>query len=154
MFPHMATASHGFTTEECERLFTIPKTVATKIAWKGVNQDTLIFHAKVVTSDGLGLDLHGHWQRIGRHGLTRWGFALTYHGNCVRQYDMARKHHNPGSGWVKGQHKHRYSSSRIPRFAYKPDPPISDTELNQSLIDFLVEANIAIPANFQYVMFP
>jgi hypothetical protein len=150
----MATASHGFTAERCEQLFQVAKTVVTRINWKAQNDNTLTFHAKVATLDGVGLDLRGVWQRVGRHGETRWGFFLLYKGHCVRQYDMAKKHHNPGIGWVRGQHKHRYSSSRIPRFAYKPDPPISDTELNQSLMDFLTEANIAIPANFQYVMFP
>jgi hypothetical protein len=149
----MATASHGFTAERCEQLFRAPKTVVTKIAWKRQNQDSLRFKAKVVTREGTGLDLHGYWQKNGRHGLTRWGFSLTYKGNCVRQWDMALKHHNPGGGNVKGPHKHRYSSSRIPRFAYKPDPPISDTEPNQSLLDFLAEASIAQPPNFQYVMF-
>jgi hypothetical protein len=150
----MATASQGFTTEECERLFHVTKTVVTRIAWKPSGRDVMLFEAKVVTSDSIGLDLHGHWQRSARHGETRWGFSLTFRGHCVRQYDMARKHHNPGAGWVRGPHKHKYSSSRIPRLAYKPNPAISDKDVNQSLIDFLTEANIAIPRNFQYVMFP
>ena len=149
----MATASYGFTPEKCEYLFAVAKTVATKITWKRQNQSTLLFKAKVVTEDGVGLDLHGWWQKNGRHGETRWGFSLTYKGNCVRQYDMAWKHHNPGVGWVRGPHKHKYSSSRIPRFAYKPDPPISEADPNQSLLDFLAEANIATPAQFQYFMF-
>ncbi len=148
----MATASHGFTVEECDRLFAIQKTVITKITWKQRNDNTLCFHAKVLTIDGLGLELHGHWQRVARHGVTRWGFSLTYKGNCVRQYDMALKHRNPGGGTIKGPHKHKYSNSRIPRLAYKPDPPISDKEPNQSLLDFLAEANIAIPSNYQYVI--
>lgn len=149
----MATASQGFSAEECERLFTVAKTITTKLAWKQQNENTMRFHAKVVTVDGVGLDLRGTWQRIGRHGATRWGFSLLYNGHCVRQYDMARKHHNPGTGWVKGQHKHKYSSSLIPRLAYKPKPPISDNELNRSLFDFMTEASIAIPANYQHVMF-
>jgi hypothetical protein len=60
----MATASYGFTPEECERLFKIAKTVATRISWKHQDANTLLFHAKVVTVDGVGLDLQGHWQKI------------------------------------------------------------------------------------------
>jgi hypothetical protein len=149
----MASSQQVFTVEECERLFGEPKTVITRIAWKALNSNTMRFQAKVVTPEGRGLDLKGCWQRVGRHGDTRWGFSLSYHGNCIRSFDMARKHKNPGGKWVRGPHKHKFSTSRIPRFAYKPDPPISVVEPNQSLIDFLVEANIAIPQNFQYIMF-
>lgn len=149
----MASAQQVFTVEECERLFAAPKTVVTRITWKAVNPNTLHFQAKVVTDEGRGLDLNGVWQRIGRHGETRWGFSLNYHGNCVRSFDMAWKHKNPGGKWIRGPHKHKFSSSRIPRMAYKPDPAISIAEPNQSLLDFLAEANIAIPANFQYFMF-
>jgi hypothetical protein len=154
MFVGMATASYGFTPEECERLFRIDKTVITKIRWKAITQAVLIFDAKVISADGTGLDLHGHYTNNGRFGETRWGFSLTYRKHCVRQYDMAHKHHNHGTGWIRGPHKHKYSSSRIPRFAYKPNPPISDVEPNQSLLDFLAEANIQIPASFQYFIFP
>jgi hypothetical protein len=84
---------------------TVAKTVITRIVWKEVDRNTLRFHAKVVTADNIGLDLHGHYQKIGRHGVTRWGFSLTYRGNCVRQYDMALKHRNPGGGKVKGPHQ-------------------------------------------------
>ena len=150
----MSKASHEFTEQHCEYLYKAEKTIVTKLRWKPENENTLCFQAKVVTSDGRGLDLHGHWQRIGRHSMTRWGFWLTYHGHCVRQFDMARKHKNAGAGWVRGNHKHKYSSSLLPRFAYNPAPPISETDLNQSLIDFLTEANIAVPSNYQYVMFP
>jgi len=135
-------------------LFHVAKTIVSRIVWKNVNANTVSFRTKVVTGDGLGLDLSGHYQRIGRHGETRWGFSLTFHGHCIRQYDMARKHHNPGIGWVRGPHKHKFSSSRIPRFAYKPAPPIAEVNPNQSLLDFLTEANIAQPTNYQFFIFP
>jgi hypothetical protein len=68
---------------------------------------------------------------------------------------MAQQHKNPGmKGRVKGPHKHKFSSSKIDRFAYKPDPPISEENPNQALMDFLEEANITPPPNYQHFMFP
>jgi hypothetical protein len=68
---------------------------------------------------------------------------------------MAKVHRNPsGGGKVKGPHKHKYSSSKIERYAYKPDPPISEDNPNEALMDFLQEANIELPAHYQNFMFP
>jgi len=75
-------------------------------------------------------------------------------GHCVRSYDMARVHKNPGGkGKVYGPHKHMFSSSRIDRFAYKPDPPISEDDPNQALLDFLREENIELRTDYQTFMF-
>ena len=149
----MASSQQVFTVEE--RL-TIIRRAENRYNANCMEGSQLKYHAfssQVATTEGRGLDLKGCWQRVGRHGDTRWGFSLSYHGNCIRSFDMARKHNKSGGKWVRGPHKHKFSTSRIPRFAYKPDPPISVVEPNQSLIDFLVEANIAIPQNFQYIMF-
>lgn len=66
---------------------------------------------------------------------------------------MARKHKNPGAGWIRGPHKHKFSSSKIPRYAYKPNPPISDTDPNEALMDFLKESNITLKTPYQSFMF-
>jgi hypothetical protein len=65
-------------------------------------------------------------------------------GHCVRAYDMATKHKNPGGGWIKGPDKHKFSSSKIARYAYTPNPPISEANPNQALMDFLKESNITL----------
>lgn len=143
-----------FSPELCEQLFAVPKTLASRIEWKrGQGKDVLIFQAKVLTPDGLGLDLAGHWKKNGRHNRTYWGFNLTYLGYCIRSYDMAIYHRNPGQK-IRGPHKHKYSSSLIDRFAYKPDPPLSEDDANETLLDFLKEANIALPHDYQYMIFP
>ena len=145
-----------FSPELCEQLFHIRKIVASRISWKqGESPLVFIFQASVLTPDGAGLDLSGYWSKNLRHNRTRWGFSLRYCGHCIRSYDMASSHKNPGeSGRIIGPHKHRYSSSRIPRFAYKPDPPIDEDNTNRALMDFLEEANVELPSNYQYFMFP
>ena len=148
-------ASTDFTPELCEQLHQIPKRVASKISWqRGLGPGVLIFRATVLAPDGTALELAGHWQQNGRHQRTVWGFTLSYLGHCVRSFDMALYHRNPGGGKITGPHKHKFSSSKISRLAYKPNPPICDTEPNQSLLDFLTEANIELPLNYQYFMFP
>jgi hypothetical protein len=146
-------ASGEFSPELCEQLFAVPKTVASRINWKTDSSGIVKFQAQVLTADGKGLDLVGYWSR--KSGVAKWGFSLTYNGCCVRSYDMSSEHKNPGiRGRVKGPHKHKFTSSKIDRFAYKPDPPISEDDPNQALMDFLEEANIALPSNYQHFMFP
>jgi hypothetical protein len=68
---------------------------------------------------------------------------------------MATSHKNPDGGKrIHGPHKHKFDSSKIPRLAYKPEPPLSDGDPNQSLMDFLAESHIAPPDEYQNVMFP
>lgn len=144
-----------FSPELCEQLHKVRKTIASRIAWKANGPNVLFFQAKVLTPDGTALDLSGYWNKAPRHGHTRWGFTLSFYGHCVRSYDMAQSHKNPGeSGRIKGPHKHKYSSSRIPRYAYKPDPAICDDNPNKALLDFLDEENIEAPHNYQFFMFP
>lgn len=146
-------ASGDFSPELCEQLFAIQKTVASRINWKTDPSGVVKFQAQVLTADGKGLDLVGYWSR--KNDVTKWGFNLTYNGYCVRSYDMSSEHKNPGmAGRVKGPHKHKYSSSKIDRLAYKPDPPISEDNPNRALMDFLAEANIVLPPNYQSFMFP
>ena len=136
----------------CEQLFTTPKYVASRIVWAAYG-DGFRFRAKVLTEDGIGLDLIGYWGLVG--GERKWGFNLSYFGNCVRSYDMAKVHKNPGGGGkVYGPHKHKFSSSKIDRKAYKPDPPISESDANTALLDFLTEANIDLKYEYQFFMFP
>src|SRR5258707_10319391 len=124
-------ASGEFSPELCEQLFLVPKTVASRINWKTDSSGIVKFQAQVLTADGKGLDLVGYWSR--KDGVAKWGFSLTFNGYCVRSYDMSREHKNPGMGGrVKGQHKHKYSSSKIDRLAYKPDPPISEDDPNRA----------------------
>jgi hypothetical protein len=148
----MAT-QEKFTVEMCEALFAAPKYVASKIRWKPDGQNVK-FRAQVLTQDGgLGLELIGYWGFNPRYGRVTWGFSLTYRKHLIRAYDMAKKHKNPGEpGKIRGPHKHRFHS-RIARYAYKPSPPICDIEPNQSLMDFLVEANIKQPSDYQAYMF-
>ena len=91
-------ASGEFTPELCEQLHEAPKYVPSRISWKDKNPGggVLVFRAKAFTGDGEGLGLVGYWNNRARHGLTRWGFSLTYNKNVVRSYDMAKKHKNPG----------------------------------------------------------
>jgi hypothetical protein len=146
-------ASGEFSAELCEQLFAINKTVVSRINWKPEDDGVYHFQAQVLTPDGKGLQLIGYLHR--KHGMARWGFSLTYNGHCVRSYDMASEHKNPGgTGRIKGPHKHKFSSSKIDRLAYKPNPPICEDEPNQSLLDFLAEANIDAPPNYQHFMFP
>lgn len=152
-YPAMATREK-FTPEMCEYLFLTPKYVASKILWKP-DGPMVKFRAQVLTvSDGLGLDFIGYWGHNPRYDRANWGFNLSYRRNLIRQYDMAKEHKNPeGAGRIKGPHKHKFSLSVIPRYAYKPDPPICETDPNQSLMDFLTEANIRIPEDYQNYMF-
>ena len=146
-----------FTQEICELLYRTPKYVASQINWEPRTPDVFIFRAKVLTDDGIGLDLTGHWKRNGRFGRTLWGFDLRYRRRIVRGYDMAAKHKNPGGGGhIRGPHKHRFSSSKIDRFAYLPQPPISTADANQALLDFLKECNIRFRTGdrYQAFMFP
>jgi hypothetical protein len=146
-------ASGDFSPELCEQLLSVPKTVASKINWKPDTSGIFKFQAQVLTADGKGLHLIGYWSS--KTGITKWGFNLSYNGHCVRSYDMSSEHKNPGmAGRIKGPHKHKYLSSKIDRFAYKPDPPISENNANEALMDFLTEANIELPANYQNFMFP
>lgn len=109
----------------------------------------------MLTEDGAVLDLNGHWSQNSYHGHKRWGFSLRYLGHCIRSWDMATKHKNPDGGKrIRGPHKHKFDSSKIPRLAYKPEPPLSDKDPNQSLMDFLAESNIKPPDEYQNVMFP
>jgi len=150
-----AVAQTQFTAEACEALYAVPKTIVSQIAWRATDARTFRFVAKVQTSDGDVLDLHGHWSQNEFHGHKRWGFSLRYFGHCIRSWDMATKHKNPNGGkWVRGPHKHKFDSTKVPRFAYKPDPPLSDSDPNQSLMDFLTESNIQLPSDYQIVMFP
>jgi hypothetical protein len=146
-------ATGDFSPELCEQLFSVPKTVASKINWKPDASGVFKFQAQVLTADGKGLHLIGYWSS--KNSVTKWGFSLTFNGYCVRSYDMASEHKNPGmAGRIKGPHKHRYSSSKIDRLAYKPDPPISENNANEALMDFLTEAHIELPTNYQNFMFP
>src|SRR5882762_4818931 len=147
-------AAVDFSPELCEQLFEAPKYLASRISWKQVGDFKFIFRAKVLTEDGVGLDLVGNWVKNGRHGRTTWGFNLTYFGNCVRTYDMAKIHKNPGGGKIRGPHKHKFSSSKIDRLAYKPNPSISEDNPNAALLEFLAEANIALRVEYQHFMFP
>jgi len=148
-------ASGEFSAELCEQLFNIPKYTATRISWKPAGKDVFIFQAQVLTADGAGLELSGYWKKKGRHNKPTWGFSLKYRGHLVRSYDMSKYHRNPGGGGkIRGAHKHRYSSSKIERFAYKPDPSISESDPNKALEDFLAEANIELRSEYQYIMFP
>lgn len=151
---NLIIASGEFSSELCEQLFTVPKYTASRIAWKPGPGNKYIFQCQVLTADGQGLELTGYWTKNGRHNRTTWGFSLHYKGHCVRAYDMCKYHKNPGGqGKVRGPHKHKFSSSKIERFAYKPDPPISEDDPNQSLIDFLREANIELRSEYQSFMF-
>ena len=143
-----------FTPELCEALFQAPKAMASAIAWRASNPSTFLFQAKVLVNDGTVLDLAGYWCHNSYHQHRRWGFSLMIGGFCIRSYDMSRRHKNPANGTVRGPHKHRFQSSKILRFAYKPEPPIHATDPNQALMDFLREANIALPDDYQNVMFP
>jgi hypothetical protein len=147
-------ASADFTPEMCELIFVVPKRVISRISWQRANaKDVFIFRAKVLMPTGETLDLTGHWQKNGRHNRTRWGFNLAYLGHCIRSFDMAKYHRNPGGGTVHGPHKHKFSSSKISRLAYTPDPPLDDKDPNRSLLGFLEEAHIEAP-NYQFFMFP
>jgi len=148
-------ATSDFSPELCEQLFKVPKYLASRIVWKQIGSLKCLFLAKVLTEDGMGLDLSGYWVKNGRHNHSTWGFSLTYFGDCVRSYDMAVYHKNPGGGGkIRGPHKHKFSSSKIDRFAYKPDPPISEDNPNAALLDFLTEANIDLRGEYQHFMFP
>jgi hypothetical protein len=143
-----------YTPQLCEELYSIPKFVASSIHWKpGDGPGKYIFQAQILTQDGRGLDLNGVWVRNSKYGVATWGFSLYFFGNLVRSYDMAKKHKNPGGGKVRGPHKHRFTSSKIHRFAYKPDPPISEADPNQALMDFLKESNIEPPSDYQHFLF-
>jgi len=151
----MVSPSLGFGGDDCERLFQAPKFVASRIRWKQRDDDTCLFQAKVLTSDGIGLDLFGYWHQDQKYHRVRWGFSLRYRGFIVRSWDMASKHRNPAHGGkIKGPHKHRFSSSRIPRLAYSPNPPLSLANPNDTLMDFLKEANISLPTDYTDFMFP
>lgn len=149
-----AVAQIRFTAERCEALYAAPKALVSGIGWRQKDARTYLLAAKVATADGDVLDLNGYWSRNDFHGHKRWGFSLQYFGNPVRSWDMATKHKNPNSGWIYGPHKHKFDSTKIPRFAYKPVPPLSDKDPNQSLMDFLAESNIQPPTDYQNVMFP
>jgi hypothetical protein len=143
-----------FTAEVCEALFAAPKSLASRIAWRQRDPRTFTFQAKVLAEDGVMLDLGGYWSHNEFHRYKRWGFSLRYLGHVIRSWDMATKHKNRGGKWVRGPHKHKFDSSKVPRFVYKPEPPLSDSDPNQSLMDFLAEANIELPTDYQNVMFP
>jgi hypothetical protein len=100
-------ASGEFSAKLCEQLFAVPKYTVSRISWKrGPGMDVLIFQAQVLAEDGTGLELSGYWQKNGKHNRRTWGFSLKYMGHCVRSYDMAKYHRNPGeSGKIKGPHK-------------------------------------------------
>jgi hypothetical protein len=122
-------ASIDFSPALCEQLFKVPKYVASRLSWRQDGNLKFTFQAKILTEDGTGLDLFGYWLKNGKHNRTTWGFTLTYFGNCVRSYDMAKYHKNPGSGKIRGPHKHKFSSSKIARLALtqnrKTEPRIS-----------------------------
>jgi hypothetical protein len=148
-------STREFTVDICEALYTCPKRIVSKLQWVATRNNTFMVQAQVMTEEGDILDLAGHWCLRSFDSRRRWGFSLRYYGHVVRSFDMAKSHKNPGEpGRVKGPHKHRFKSSKIPRYAYKPNPPISDTEPNQSLMDFLAEANISPPTDYQNLMFP
>jgi hypothetical protein len=148
-------ASLDFSEEFCEQLFKVPKYLASRISWKQMGNFKFVCQAKVLAEDGTGLDLFGYWVKSGRHNRSTWGFTLSYFGNCVRTYDRAKYHRNPGMrGKIRGPHKHRFSSSKIPRFAYTPEPPIAEGNPNLALLDFLTEAHIELRGDYQHFMFP
>jgi hypothetical protein len=143
-----------FSEEMCEAIHSVPKYVGSKIEWKS-DGPSLKFRAQVFTVDGkYALELVGCYGHNPRYGRITWGFSLTFRRHVIRSYDMARKHKNIGHpGWVRGPHKHRFANSRIPRFAYKPNPPITETDCNDALIDFLKESNIEVPKDYQRHIF-
>lgn len=150
-------ASAEFTEAMCEAIFKAPKKLVSRIEWFTENPQTLRFAAKVICeTENLVLDLNGCWCHNTFLGHRRWGFALKLGGYVIRSYDMSKKHKNFGvvGQRVHGPHKHRFRNSKIARFAYKPNPPISDTDPNQSLMDFLAEANIELPTEYQSIIFP
>jgi hypothetical protein len=149
-----AVAQVIFTAEVCEALYSVPKTLASQIAWRQSDARTYLFAAKVLTTEGDVLDLSGYWSRNDFHNRTRWGFALRYLGHLIRSWDMSTKHKNPTGPRIRGPHKHKFDSSKVPRLAYKPNPALSDRDPNQSLMDFLEESNIQPPPEYQNVMFP
>jgi len=123
--------------------------------WRANREGNFLLQAQVIAEDGTMFELVGYWSSQRSHKRTRWGFSLKYYGHTIRSYDMADSHKNPGEkGRIIGPHKHKFRSSKILRFAYKPNPPISETDPNQSLMDFLAEANIALPTDYQNLMFP
>ena len=133
----------------------MPKYVASTIMWEPENDASVKFRAQVLSrNEPYGFELVGYWQKRSKYNRATWGFSLTFHRHCIRSYDMAKQHKNPGEvGKIRGPHKHRYSSSRIPRYAYKPNPEISEQDPNQGLMDFLKEANIEVPESYQAYMF-
>lgn len=146
-----------FTEEMCEAIFNAPKKLASRIDWFVQNTNTFRFEAKVICeSENLILDLSGQWCHNTFLKHRRWGFALKLGGYIIRSYDMSKKHKNFGvvGQRIHGPHKHRFRTSKITRFAYKPNPAICDTDPNQSLMDFLTEASIELPKEYQSVMFP
>lgn len=150
----MAKPEPEFTADECEELFNVPKYVASRIAWKETNKNSYVFRAKVLTSTGKALDLFGYWKWNIKHNRAHWGFSLRHRGNLIRSFDRASYHRNAGvGGKVRGQHKHRFASSRIERFAYKPDQLLSEADAHRCLFDFLTEAHVELPKNYQFFMF-
>lgn len=148
-------AQTQFTAELCEALYLAPKSVASRIVWRQHDSRTFLFEAKVLAEQGIILDLNGYWSHNLYHGRKRWGFSLKYLGHTIRSWDMSKKHRNPrGAGNIKGPHKHKFDSSKVPRLAYSPEPPLSDINPNQSLMDFLTEAHIELPSDYQNEMFP
>jgi hypothetical protein len=143
-----------FSEELCEQIHSAPKYTASRVSWKPVTADKYILRVQVLTEDGQGLELTGYWTRNGRHNRSHWGFHLGFKGNCIRSYDMAKYHKNPGGrGKVVGPHKHRFCSSKIERLAYKPDPEISEENPNKALLDFLKEGNIELRSEYQHQLF-
>jgi hypothetical protein len=148
-------ANVEFTVELCEALFHAPKTVVSNIEWRASGPETFLFAAKVLCpKEGVVLDLNGYWCHNRFRKERHWGFSLKLGGYCIRSYDMAKRHKNPQNGVVHGPHKHKFKSSKILRFAYKPDPAINDTDPNRSLMDFLTEASVELPTNYQALIFP
>ena len=144
-------SSQKYSAELCEKLHSAPKHVVSTIRWEPIEGGARIFQATVLTDDELTLDLIGYWEPATRFSKPHWGFALRYQGHVVRTYDMAKSHKNPGEpGRVKGPHKHKFISSKIDRYAYTPDPPISTVDPHEALADFLTECNI----DFHPMLYP
>ena len=62
-----------------------------------------------------------------------------------RRYDNVPHHRNPDGTVFEAGHKHKWTDAEgNERFAYIPDPPINDSDLDEALVQFLDECNIKL----------
>lgn len=136
-------------SQERDKIYVVPKTVeGSQLTWELIN-NAYRLEAEVFME---GQTLPKALLKVKAVKTDRkYSFSLWYNNNqLIRRWDN-NMHNNPGGVRIRGSHKHRWTEEHGEQETYPVDD-VTENDVNQGLMDFLVECTIALSGVYQTVL--